>query len=233
MKKRVVITLGLLTFLLFQSCYALKKSDQFYGIGTSTKSTVYLIDISGSMEGIDEGSIKDQVAREVGDRAGSAVGNAIGGKIGSILGKQVSKQATKLGAVKRKLIPTIKGLPDGKQFVVFAYENSVKKQSNNLIVASNASRTSANVFVENLRASGGTKTALGLKEALAVPGVQEIILMSDGLPNGGPAKVLEEIRATNTNKVVIHTIAFGEDADHNFMRTLAEEHGGVFVTSKI
>ena len=233
MKKRVVIALSVLTFLLFQSCYTLKKSDQFYGIETSVKSTVYLIDISGSMEGIDEGSIKDQVMREVGDKVGSAVGNAIGGKIGSILGKQVSKQATKLGAVKRKLIPTIKGLPDGKKFVVYAYENSVKKQSSDLVIASNASRTAANIFVENLRASGGTKTALGLKEALAVPGVQEIILMSDGLPNGGPAKVLEEIRAINTNNVMIHTIAFGEDADHNFMRTRAEENGGVFVTSKI
>lgn len=131
MKKRVIITLSLLTFLLFPSCYTLKKSDQFYGIETSTKSTVYVIDISGSMEGIDEGSIKDQVVREVGDKAGSAVGNVIGDKVGSILGKQVSKQATKLGAVKRKLIPTIKGLPDGKQFVVFAYENSVK---NNQII---------------------------------------------------------------------------------------------------
>ncbi|MCK8519976.1 VWA domain-containing protein [Aquimarina sp. D1M17] len=211
----------------------MKKSDQFFGIETSTNNTLYLIDISGSMEGIDEGSIKDQVMREAGNKAGNVVSNAIGGKIGNILGKQVTKQATKLGAVKRKLIPAIKGLPDGKKFVVFAYNNDVTKQSLELRVANNMARTSANIFVENLKAGGGTNTAKGLAEALSTPGVQEIVLMSDGLPNGGPAAVLEEIRRINTNNVIIHTIAFGEDADHNFMRTLAQENNGTFITSKM
>ncbi len=211
----------------------MKKSDQFFGIETSTNNTLYLIDISGSMEGIDEGSIKDQVMREAGNKAGNIVSNTIGGKIGSILGKQVTKQATKLGAVKRKLIPAIKGLPDGKKFAVFAYNNDVTKQTAELRIASNMSRTSANIFVENLKASGGTNTAKGLVEALSTPGVQEIVLMSDGLPNGGPQAVLEEIRRVNTNNVIIHTIAFGEDADHNFMRTLAQENNGTFITSKM
>ncbi len=219
--------------IMFQSCYVMKKSDQFFGIETSTNNTLYLIDISGSMEGIDEGSIKDQVMREAGNKAGNAVSNAIGGKIGNILGKQVTKQATKLGAVKRKLIPAIKGLPDGKKFAVFAYNNDVTKQSVELRIASNMSRTSANIFVENLKAGGGTNTSVGLVEALSTPGVQEIVLMSDGLPNGGPEAVLEEIRRVNTNSIIIHTIAFGEDADHNFMRTLAQENNGTFITSKM
>jgi len=102
-----------------------------------------------------------------------------------------------------------------------------------LRVASNMVRTSSNIFVENLKASGGTNTSLGLVEALSTPGVQEIVLMSDGLPNGGPAAVLEEVRKVNTNNVIIHTIAFGDDADHNFMRTLAQENGGTFITSKM
>ncbi|SHI46632.1 VWA domain-containing protein [Aquimarina spongiae] len=233
MKKVIRILSVFLIISTFQSCYVVKKSDQFFGIETSTKNTLYLIDISGSMEGIDEGSIKDQVMREAGNKAGSAVSNAIGGKIGSILGKQVTKQATKLGAVKRKLIPAIKGLPDGKKFAVFAYNNDVTKQSVELRLASNMSRTSANIFVENLKAGGGTNTAGGLVEAISTPGVQEIVLMSDGLPNGGPEVVLEEIRKVNTNNIIIHTIAFGEDADHNFMRTLAQENNGIFITSKM
>jgi len=233
MKK--IISIVSLCFLLttFQSCYVLKKSDQFFGIEISTNNTLYLIDISGSMEGIDEGSIKDQVMRQAGNKAGKVVRNTVGGKIGDILGKQVTKQATKLGAVKRKLIPAIKGLPDGKNFAVFAYNNDVTKQTAELRIASNISRTSANIFVENLKAAGGTNTALGLIEALSTPGVQEIVLMSDGLPNGGPEAVLEEVRRVNTNNVIIHTIAFGEDADHNFMRTLAQENNGKFITSKI
>jgi len=210
-----------------------KKSDEFYEIETSNLNTLYLIDISGSMEGIDEGSIEDQVMREVGNTAGNQVSKVIGGKVGSLLGKQVTKEATKLGAVKRKLIPAIKGLPDGKKFLVYAFNNDVTKQSTEFRVADNMSRTSSNIFVKNLKANGGTNTLEGLLEALATNNVQEIILMSDGLPNSGPQAVLDEIRKVNTNNIIIHTIAFGEDADLDFMRTLAQENNGSFITSKI
>jgi len=210
-----------------------KTSDEFYDIKTSELNTLYLIDISGSMEGIDEGSVEDQVMREVGNTAGSKVSKAIGGKIGSILGKQVTKEATKLGAVKRNLIPAIKGLPDGKKFLVFAFNNSVTKQANTFKVADNMARTSANLFVKNLTAQGGTDTLQGLLQAIATEDVQEIVLMSDGLPNDNPNTVLEEVKKRNTNDVIIHTIAFGEDADLNFMQTLAEENNGTFITSKM
>ncbi len=218
---------------LLHSCYAVKTSDEFYDIKTSELNTLYLIDISGSMEGIDEGSVEDQVMREVGNTAGSKVSKAIGGKIGSILGKQVTKEATKLGAVKRNLIPAIKGLPDGKKFLVFAFNNSVTKQANAFKVADNMARTSANLFVKNLTAQGGTDTLQGLLQAIATEDVQEIVLMSDGLPNDNPNTVLEEVKKRNTNDVIIHTIAFGEDADLNFMQTLAEENNGTFITSKM
>lgn len=218
---------------MFQSCYVLKGSDDFFGIETSSRNTLYLIDISGSMEGIDEGSVKDQVVREVGNKAGDKVSDIIGGKIGNILGNQVTKEATKLGAVKRKLIPAIKGLPDGKKFLVFAFENNVVKQSAEFRISSNISRTSSNIFVQNLKAKGGTNTLEGLLQALSTNDVEEIILMSDGLPSGGPSIVLEEVRKVNTNNIIIHTIAFGEDADLSFMSTLAQENNGKFITSKI
>ncbi|MDO6855060.1 VWA domain-containing protein [Cellulophaga lytica] len=232
--KRTLTVITLITICtLLQSCYVAKKSDDFFGIETSTKNTLYLIDVSGSMEGIDEGSVKDQVVREVGNKAGSQVSKAIGGKIGSILGKQVTKEATKLGAVKRKLIPAIKGLPDGKKFLVFSFNNNVTKQATEFRVASNTTRTSSNIFVQNLKASGGTNTLEGLLEALSTADVQEIVLMSDGLPNSGPKAVLEEIKKVNTSNIIIHTIAFGEDADLDFMRTLAQENNGTFITSKM
>lgn len=232
--KRILTVITLITICtLIQSCYVAKKSDDFFGIETSTKNTLYLIDVSGSMEGIDEGSVKDQVVREVGNKAGNQVSKAIGGKIGSILGKQVTKEATKLGAVKRKLIPAIKGLPDGKKFLVFSFNNNVTKQATDFRVASNTTRTSSNIFVQNLKASGGTNTLEGLLEALSTADVQEIVLMSDGLPNSGPKAVLEEIKKVNTSNIIIHTIAFGEDADLDFMRTLAQENNGTYITSKM
>ena len=233
MKKTITVFALIAICSLMQSCYVMKKSDDFYKIETSTLNTLYLIDISGSMEGIDEGSVKDQVMREVGDTAGNQVSKIIGGKFGNLLGKQVSNEATKLGAVKRKLIPAIKGLPDGKKFVVFTFSDNVTKQSTEFKVADNVSRTASNFFVKNLKAKGGTDTLDGLLEALSMADVQEIVLMSDGLPNSSPEAVLNEVRKANTKNIIIHSIAFGDDADLNFMKTLAEENNGNFITSKI
>lgn len=233
MKKSLTILTLITLCTLLNSCYVVKKSDDFFGIETSTLNTLYLIDVSGSMEGIDEGSIKDQVMREAGNEAGNQVSKVIGGKIGNLLGNQVSKEATKLGAVKRKLIPAIKGLPDGKKFVVYSFNDGVTKQATAFRIAGNTTRTSSNIFVKNLKANGGTNTLEGLLEALATYEVQEIVLMSDGLPNSGPEAVLEEIRKVNTTHIIIHTIAFGDDADLDFMRTLAQENNGTFITSKI
>jgi hypothetical protein len=233
MKKSLTILTLITLCTLLNSCYVVKKSDDFFGIETSTLNTLYLIDVSGSMEGIDEGSIKDQVMREAGNEAGNQVSKVIGGKIGNLLGNQVSKEATKLGAVKRKLIPAIKGLPDGKKFVVYSFNDGVTKQATAFRIADNTTRTSSNIFVKNLKANGGTNTLEGLLEALATYEVQEIVLMSDGLPNSGPEAVLEEIRKVNTTHIIIHTIAFGDDADLDFMRTLAQENNGTFITSKI
>jgi len=234
LQKTFTVLILITSFTLLQSCYVTKKTSDFFGIETSNLNTLYLIDISGSMEGIDEGSVKNQVMREAGNTAGNKVSDAIGGKIGSILGKQVTKEATKLGAVKRKLIPAIKGLTDGKKFVIYTFNDNVTKQAEEFIEANNTTRTSSNIFVQNLKATGGTNTLEGLLEALSsIKEIQEIVLMSDGLPNSDPQAILDEIREVNTNDVIIHTIAFGEDADLDFMKKLAEENNGKFITSKM
>jgi len=231
--KTLAILIAISSFTLLQSCYVAQKNDDFFGIETSNMNTLYLIDTSGSMEGIDEGSVKDQVMREAGNTAGNKVSEMVGGKIGSILGKQVTKEATKLGAVKRKLIPAIKGLPDGKKFVVYTFNNTVTKQATDFREANNTTRTSSNIYIQNLKAEGGTNTLEGLLEALTLQDVQEIVLMSDGLPNDNPQDILDEIKQINTNNVIIHAIAFGDDADHDFMSKLAEQNNGKFITSKM
>lgn len=233
MKQKLTFLCVITICTLFNSCYVLQKSDDFFGIETSQLNTLYLIDISGSMAGVDEGSIKDKMIGEVGKKAGNTVSGVIGGKVGSVLGKQIKKESTKLGAVKRILIPTIKGLPDNKKFAVFAFESDVRKESRNFKIASNTARTTSSLFVTNLKAGGGTNTLKGLQQALSTNEVQEIILMSDGLPNGGPSKVLTEIRKINTKNIIIHTIAFGDDADINFMQTLAQENNGQFIISQM
>jgi hypothetical protein len=63
--------------------------------------------------------------------------------------------------------------------------------------------------------------------------VDTVFFLSDGRPSTGrhtdTARILDVVRRANERfRIVFHTLAIGE-FDRNFMRTLAEESGGVFV----
>lgn len=83
---------------LLSSCYAITKSENYYGINTVGQNVVFLLDTSGSMEGKDEGTIGGEISRQVVEQSAGVVQNAVGGFLGNLAGKQISSQATKLGA---------------------------------------------------------------------------------------------------------------------------------------
>jgi len=68
-------------------------------------------------------------------------------------------------------------------------------------------------------------------------GVDTIYLMSDGMPNNGritePGAIVAKVTEMNkTRKIVIHTIAVGDQIRGDFMKELAERNGGKFVHRK-
>ncbi|XP_049780569.1 inter-alpha-trypsin inhibitor heavy chain H4-like [Schistocerca cancellata] len=94
---------------------------------------------------------------------------------------------------------------------------------------------SAKNFVRGLQAGGGTAMHDGLDTALRVSkaGVPRpdaplvMVLLTDGLPNGGPEAILQDFTAANMERgAALFTLAFGEDADFGFLRKLALRNGG-------
>ncbi|XP_046993064.1 inter-alpha-trypsin inhibitor heavy chain H4-like isoform X4 [Schistocerca americana] len=90
-------------------------------------------------------------------------------------------------------------------------------------------------FVRGLYAGGGTAMHDALDTALRVSkaGVSRpdaplvMVLLTDGLPNGGPEAILQDFTATNAERgAALFTLAFGEDADFGFLRKLALRNGG-------
>ncbi len=64
--------------ILFSSCYMTKKSDVYYGIDTSkSKHVVFLVDISGSMEGKAETDLQGNIIAAAGSKASNVVGDAV------------------------------------------------------------------------------------------------------------------------------------------------------------
>ena len=64
---------------LLGGCYLFQSSETFYGLKTAGQRIVFVVDISGSMEGKNEGTIQDRVTGAAVLRVASAPGAAPGG----------------------------------------------------------------------------------------------------------------------------------------------------------
>jgi len=246
MKKIKLLSLLAFVAILLSSCYMTKKSSDYYGIETtSSKKFVYVIDISGSMEGKAETDLQGNVISSVTSKTGDAVSNMVGGKLGSLVKKQTDNQLTKLGKAKKELMPSIRGLSEDSYFTIFVFENRVKKWHKKLVQATNTNKNLAIAYLEKLHSGGGTNISDALEEALELAGagttdanaelgVEVIFLLSDGSPTAGKITNKDKIVAktaewNSAKRVKIHTIGLGEDCDKDFMKKLAAENSGKFI----
>lgn len=211
----------------------------FHGVETPSRSILFVIDVSGSME------------QEVSERERYA-----GGGYPSF---------QRIDIVKTELARTIEALEPYVKFNILAFATEVKIWKKDLVPANRLNKSSAEAFVRRLEAIGGnsksdlaeaglvgsanlemgkTNTYAALMTALEVDGkkskkgdyeveVDTIFFLSDGRPSTGVFIDTDDIliqvgRANDLRKVVIHALAIGE-FQKDFMRRLAQENGGVFV----
>jgi uncharacterized protein YegL len=235
MKKLFSIALFFAAASLFSSCYMVQKSTEYYGIETgSSKKIVYVLDISGSMEGKAETDLKGNIISTAGSKVGNTVGNKIGGTAGRIISKQTSNQLTKLGKAKKELMPSIRGLSEDTYFTIIIFENDVKKWRKELVQATSANKNLAIAYLESLNSGGGTNISDALEEAFGIQGTETVFLLSDGEPTAGKITstdgIIAKTETWNSNKkVIIHTIGLGEDCDKEFMKKLAASNSGQFI----
>jgi hypothetical protein len=211
----------------------------YHGIDTPSRSVLFIIDVSGSMEN----QIVEKERFEDGDYP----------------------SMQRIDICKTELQRTIEGLEPFVKINILAFATEVKTWKKKLVKANVLNKRSAVDWVGRLAAIGGTSkeglAAAGLTgaanlkagrtntygvlmEALGAAGrgthdkyyeveVDTIFFLSDGRPTVGklvdPDDILREVRESNElRKVVIHTIAIGE-FQKAFMKTLASQNGGVFV----
>jgi hypothetical protein len=222
-----------------QARYSPPGSTNYHGIETPSRSVLFIIDVSGSMEN----TVVEKERFEDGDYP----------------------SMSRIDIVKTELQRTVEGLESYVKFNILAFATEVKSWKKKLVGCNVLNRKSAIDWVGRREAIGGsskedlaragltgaanleagkTNTYAVLMKALGVAGrgardraydvaVDTIFFLSDGRPTTGelvdPDDILAEVRAANElRKVVIHTIALGE-FQKEFMRTLARENGGVFV----
>ena len=210
----------------------------YHGVTTPSRSIVFVIDVSGSME------------QEVVNKERFKDGNYPSWK--------------RIDVIKTELIKTIRTLGPEVEFNIIAFATDVKPWKKNQVKANPLNKSSAETWASHLEAIGGSSkedlaraglvgaanleggktntygalmAALGVEDGKVVRGyetaIDTIFFLSDGRPSTGkfvePDDVLREIRAANElRKVAIHTITLGE-FEKDFMERLAQENGGSFV----
>jgi hypothetical protein len=214
-------------------------SVSYHGIETPSRSILFIIDVSGSMEAL-------VVERERFQDGGYP-------------------SLARIDIVKTELARTVEKLEPYVQFNILAFATDVKTWKKGLVGANVLNKSSAMDWVNRLQAIGGsskedlaraglvgsanleagkTNTYAALITGLGAAGqgskdpsyqvaVDTIFFLSDGRPSHGdyvdPQDILREVRTANElRKVVIHTIAIGE-FQKEFMKQLADENGGIFV----
>lgn len=225
--------------------YSIQNASNFVGVETPSRSILFVIDVSGSMEDL----VVDREQFQDGDYPSWA----------------------RMDIVKTELARTIEGLEPYVKFGIISFATGTKRWKKKLVPANVVNKSSALDFVKNLEPLGGnsqldlplgglgagpdlsagkTNTYGALAEALGIEDakarapksgskerytveVDTVFFLSDGRPTFGKYIETREIldRITEGNllrKVVLHTIAIG-NFDKGFMRSLAVKNGGVFV----
>ncbi|MBL8858248.1 MAG: HEAT repeat domain-containing protein [Planctomycetes bacterium] len=217
----------------------------FLGQPTLSKSILFVIDVSGSMEA--EITEKDRFSD----------------------GEYPSFQ--RIDIVKTELMRVIERLEANVNFNIIAFATKVDPWKQKLMPANVLNKSAAKDWVKGLYAIGGASkadlataglvgsanlemgktntfgalmAALNVKTGKDAPrtggetkdyrvDVDTIFFLSDGRPTVGdfvdPDDILREVKLVNDlRKVVIHTIAIGE-FQKDFMKKIAEQNSGVFV----
>ncbi len=223
--------------------YKVKEGTSYHGVDTPSRSILFVIDVSGSME--DEVTEKERFKD----------------------GKYPSY--SRMDITKTELARTIAGLEPYVKFNILSFATDIAPWKKGLVSANVLNKSSAESWIKKLEPIGGnskqelaevgfgstaaigkgkTNTWGALATALSIPldpnkkkgkkdpyrvDVDTIFFLSDGRPTTGYFVKTEAIlkgilEANELRKVVIHTIAIGE-FDKQFMQRLAKGSGGVFV----
>jgi len=175
----------------------------FYGIPIQGTRICFVLDTSGSMS----------------DPAG---GRRTTARRGSSTRMQVAKQ---------ELTSSLEHLLNGVRFNMITFSSDVRSYSKGLVDLTPQSRAKAVREIESWNAFGGTALYNGLRRALLDPEVEDVYLMTDGVPTEGDVveegAIRERVKEMlDGREVKIHGIAIGQSS--SLLRRLAKDSGGAY-----
>jgi len=142
------------------------------------------------------------------------------------------RQYTRATKAVEEFVGLLPKIPAQARFNVIFFDSELSVFRPEMLAADVETKGEAQVFVEGNLFDGGTNLYGGLEAAFQDPGLQEVILLSDGAPSVGevvaPGLILARVAQWNRwRHVRISTISFGASPDARaFLYRLSAEHEG-------
>lgn len=137
-----------------------------------------------------------------------------------------------------ELRKAITGLGPDETFDIIAFNNEVYTFDSELAPATPSAVKRASEFLDTLVVNDGTNTQAGMRAALSIPDVNEVVLLTDGMPGQGITdtdSLTEYIRHINKNHARISCVGMvGTDQDgvdrtfegSSLLQHIARDSGG-------
>ncbi|MCE9637742.1 MAG: HEAT repeat domain-containing protein [Planctomycetes bacterium] len=209
-------------------------TSSFYGITTSSKRILFVVDISFSMA--DPSGAKPAATTGVAKDAYPA-----------------PTGAAKIDIAKWQLHRAVASLPKDVAFDFVVFSESYKLWQEQMVEASDKTKAKAHDFIDSIKPNGTTNICDSVDKAfeLAAPAqvsgkpktgapdlrADTVYLMTDGNPNRGrtsdAASLIDSVVTRNrTARLVFHTIGIGEAAGSELLQTVSKRTGGQYVGFK-
>jgi hypothetical protein len=143
-----------------------------------------------------------------------------------------SGSVSKIKFIEEQLLTQLKTIKQDQQFNIIRFSSSASAWQPGVVSPTLANIQSASSFAKGLVAGGSTNMIGGLQLAMSDPKVVGIFLLTDGMPNGPTANIVNLVKSWSTSgsgkpKPVFPT-AFMAGSGADWMTQLADITGGVY-----
>ena len=218
-----------------------KAPPTFFSVPVDSDRVLFVIDVSQSMLVRDPELPPDP--GELGARRRNTSGQTVvaedPGKADVAPAGLLPESRERLYRVKKELMNVIQALPEPTRFGILSFSHELKLWGDGsiLLEGSPLRKTNAVGWVGSLQAYGATRTDLALAQALSVPELDTIYLLTDGRPRDETNRkipieaILQMVKRDNRfRKCRVHTISFQQVKSaemKHFVKELARQNDGV------
>ena len=204
-------------------------SSSFYGITTTSKHIIYVVDISGSMLANSKDPTKEVTEDDPEARARIDIARE---ELKKALNGLTSKEGDERGEASFNIVVFSSGVEVFKPKQMVDATKALKEQAFKWIDEKVVAEGMTNIYdaVEQaFNIISATSDEKNLKK-----GADTIFLMTDGYPNRGKffdeELIIADVKRMNaTRKITLHTIGVGEGHSEDFLKKLAAANGGQYI----